>query len=337
MTRSSGEPDVVIVGAGVSGLMAAHVLVDRGLRVTMLDKGMSVGGRLATRRIGPGRADHAAQFFTVRAPAFREWVDRWLAAGVVYEWTKGFSDGSIGPESFDGHPRYAVRGGMNALAKHLASELNDLSQIDVNANVKAVIPKTDGWETQTESSAVYASRALLLTPPVPQSLALLGENVLSKADRETLKRVEYAPCMAGMFHVQGKVNLPEPGALQRPKEAISWIADNQRKGISQDATIITVHAAPEYSRRLWELTEDQVLATLQAALHPYLASGAEIIEAQLKRWRFALPTSLHPERFFLATRLPPLAFAGDAFGEARVEGAALSGLAAGAALAERLT
>ena len=105
---------------------------------------------------------------------------------------------------------------------------------------------------------------------------------------------------------------------------------------SPDAIIVTVHAAPQYSRELWGVPENVALETLEAGLHPFLASGASIIEAQLKRWRYALPTVLHPERFLIATGLAPLAFAGDAFGEARVEGATLSGLAAGAALAARL-
>ncbi|MEO8611011.1 MAG: FAD-dependent oxidoreductase [Chloroflexota bacterium] len=340
------KTDAVIVGAGLAGLMAAHVLIAHDLTVTLVDKGSSVGGRLATRRIGAGRADHGAQFFTVRAPEFADWVERWLAVGVVYKWGDGFSDGSIGHQGSDGHPRYAVHGGMNALAKYLAAELKNRPQplqIDVNAKVSALVPKPDGWEIRTESGANYASRGLLLTPPVPQSLALLVSGVdgdpLAHADREALQRIDYAPCVAGMFHVSGArsaVNLPEPGALQRPKEAISWIADNHRKGISPDATIITVHAAPEYSRELWDVPEDQALETLREALYPFLASGTSIIEAQLKRWRYALPTVLHPERFLMATGIAPLVFAGDAFGEARVEGATLSGLAGGEALAARL-
>ena len=107
----------VIIGAGLSGLMAARSLHDAGVEVTVIDKGRGVGGRLATRRIGDARFDHGAQFFTVRSDEFRSHVDGWLAAGVVREWCRGFGEN-------DGHPRYVGAGGMTSLAKHLASGLD---------------------------------------------------------------------------------------------------------------------------------------------------------------------------------------------------------------------
>lgn len=131
--------EVLIIGAGMSGLMAAHVLQRKGLHVMMVDKGRSVGGRLATRRIGPGRADHGAQFFTVRTPQFQTWVDGWLADGVVFEWSRSWSDGSLSSVRPDGHPRYAVRGGMKALAKHLAKGLD----VQVGMRIYSVVLAED--------------------------------------------------------------------------------------------------------------------------------------------------------------------------------------------------
>ena len=59
----------VVVGAGIAGLMAGRTLARAGHEVIVLDKGTSVGGRMATRRIGEATFDHGAQFFTVQLSA----------------------------------------------------------------------------------------------------------------------------------------------------------------------------------------------------------------------------------------------------------------------------
>lgn len=75
-------------------------------------------------------------------------------------------------------------------------------------------------------------------------------------------------------------------------------------------------------------------AAFERALRPWLAADAWILEEQVKRWRYAAPTVLHPERLLHVEAHAPLYIGGDAFKEPRVEGAALSGLAIGDALQE---
>ena len=53
-----------------------------------------------------------------------------------------------------------------------------------------------------------------------------------------------------------------------------------------------------------------------------------VIESSLARWRYSWVTNAHPEPFLAASEDPALLFCGDAFGQPKVEGAALSGLAA---------
>jgi renalase len=321
------ETDVLIVGAGLSGLMAANSLSGHRLRITVVDKGRSVGGRLATRRIGPGKADHGAQFFTVRSQDFERLIYDWLKTGLVFRWSTGWSNGSLDLKGkTDGYPRFAVKDGMNMLAKHLSTGLD----IHTNVQLTKIDSAGDYWVAVDEAGSQYHSRAIILTPPVPQSLALLdaGSFELMPDDRTTLSRISYSPCVAGLFWVDGPVNLPEPGAIQRPESPISWIADNQRKGISPEAPLITVHAGPEYSNHLWDQSSEDSLQALTAGLAPFMETHTRILEAQLKKWRYSLPVTLHPERSLTASYRPPLIFAGDAFGEPRVEGAALSGLAA---------
>lgn len=338
MTHTDANaPLVLIVGAGMAGLTAASQLIRRGCAVTLLDKGRSVGGRMATRRLGGGLADHGAQFFTVRSREFESAITFWREAEWIYRWSLGFSDGNRARSDVDGHARYAALGGMNALARHLAATLGT-ADIVLNATVEAVYLTDDRWHIVTNVGAEFPGDALLLTAPVPQSLALHGHlrTALAPTDRQTLEHIAYDPCLCGLFQIEGEVLLPEPGALQRPAHDFPWIADNQAKGISSGGRVITVHASGAFSRALWEAAEDDALAALEAELRQHLPSNARIVEKQLKRWRYAQPIALHSERFLLAQNLPPLAFAGDAFGEARIEGAYLSGLAAGRALADSL-
>lgn len=327
------QTDVLIVGAGLAGLMAARVLQEAGTPVLVVDKGRSVGGRMATRRIGNGMADHGAQFFTVREAEFKAYVDRWLEENLIFEWSRGWSDGSL-TDTRDGHPRYAVNGGMNALAKHVAEGLN----VRLNTKIESISPHNDGWRAVDESGTVYHARGMILTAPVPQSVALAdaGRTPLAPSDRAELVKIEYDPSLTAMFLVEGEVRLPPPGALQRPHAPIYWIGDNTRKGISPKATILTAQAGPTYSRQLWERTDSEILSAMRVDMLPILGERVKIVEAELKRWRYAQPRSLYKDRCLVATDLPPLIFAGDAFGGPRVEGAVLSGLTAGHTLAEKL-
>lgn len=339
MRTDNQNVDVLIVGAGMAGLLAGEALADDGWRVVVLEKEPAPGGRLSTRRIGPGVADCGAQFITVRSPEFSEMMERWMVVGLVFEWSAGWSDGSLGrttPE--DGHPRYAIRGGMRALADYVAGPLDVRCCEAVAAMIPEMASEDGAWRIRTHNNLIFQARAVLMTPPAPVALDLLRASQvrLHDADQSALEAITFAPALAGLFWVKGDVRLPEPGAVQRPGSPITWIADNRRKGISPDATLVTVHGSPEYSQQIWKLPDREVLGALEAGLRLFRSNQAETVARQLVRWPYAAPLNTHPARYLEARDLPPLVFAGDAFGHPRVEGAALSGLAAAHAVNTRL-
>jgi renalase len=316
------EAPVIIVGAGLSGLMAARTLKEHGIQAWVVDKGRSVGGRLATRRIQNGIADHGAQFFTARTPEFQTQVNTWMHQELVTVWGYGWSDGSTKQTPTDGHARYVCVGGMNALAQHLEQGLD----VAVNTEIANITWRGDHWLLTDLQENTHTARHLILTPPVPQSLKLLqkGQVPLASHDQEALARVEYGPCLCGLFVVEGDVDLPEPGAYQNFGETVYWIADNQRKGISSQR-VITLHVEARYSREHYDDPDSDNLAFLRQTLKPRLKNGASIIESQLKKWRYSIPLTTHPHDCLVAQGLP-LVFGGDAFGgRGRVEGAYISG------------
>ncbi len=316
----------IVVGAGIAGLLAARELQKEGWRVIVLDKGRGVGGRMATRRVGEGNFDHGAQFFTVRGERFVGLVEGWLAAGAAEEWTRGFADAS-GEQNEDGHPRYRGSEGMTSIPKHLARGL------DVHTGERAVRvePGDEGWEVACESGLRVAGAALILTAPVPQSLDLIesGSYTLPDEARRQLEAVSYDPCLALMALLDGPTGVPEPGGMQIKGEPLDWIGDNRRKGISQ-APAVTVHAGPGWSRAHFDDEEAEITHSLLTLAGHQLGTDLEpiTVDTSLARWRYSWVTEPHPEPCLVASDRPPLLFCGDAFGQPKVEGAALSGLAA---------
>ncbi len=316
----------IVVGAGISGLLAATALNDAGWRVTVLDKGRGVGGRMATRRMGGARFDQGAQFFTVRDERFEDLVDGWLARGAAAEWTRGFAD-AAGDANPDGHPRYRGSEGMTSIPKHLAANLD----VHTGERVVRVDRKGEGWTVACESGLSASGNALLLTAPAPQSLALAesGNHGLPEDVRQQLEGISYDPCLALMALLDGPSPVPEPGGVQIKGEPLDWIGDNATKGIS-DRPALTIHAGPQWSREHYEDAEADVTRALLDLAGERLGAdlSAASVETSLARWRYSWVTSSHEEPCLVASEDPPLLFCGDGFGQPKVEGAALSGLAA---------
>lgn len=335
----SGGPRVVIVGAGLSGLVAARELVAAGADVTVVDKGRSVGGRLATRRIEGARLDHGAQFFTVRTPAFQRRVDDWIERGVVHVWAHGF-DGD------DGHPRYVATAGMNSLAKDLSEGLH----VETSTMVFGLRP-SDGphrWDVVIDDGSLRSADAVIFTAPLPQTFSLLADiGVWDSGNPEVdevidqvvapygiefergLFRIPYDRTIGLLVRVDGPTEVPAPGGVQDPEGVFSFIGDNQAKGVSGEPAI-TFHVGAEWSEEHWEDDTDSLREALLAAADEWLGD-ARVLDAQVKKWRFAMPREVWPDPCW-TTADGTIVVAGDAFAGPRVEGAHNSGLAAAHAI-----
>ncbi|HCA85535.1 MAG TPA: oxidoreductase, partial [Streptomyces sp.] len=87
--HSTDRWDVVVIGAGLSGLTAAARLTGAGLDVTVLEAAPAIGGRLATDDVDGFRLDHAGRLLDpsltslAGAPGLRGLSMRPLSRGVL--------------------------------------------------------------------------------------------------------------------------------------------------------------------------------------------------------------------------------------------------------------
>ncbi|MGH3309359.1 MAG: FAD-dependent oxidoreductase, partial [Streptomyces sp.] len=65
------DADVVVVGAGLAGLAAAHHLTGAGLQVIVLEATSRVGGRMATERVDGYLLDSCGRLLCPSWPEFR--------------------------------------------------------------------------------------------------------------------------------------------------------------------------------------------------------------------------------------------------------------------------
>ncbi len=290
----------------MAGLAAGQRLQSAGWRVTIVDKGRVAGGRMATRTFDEGRFDYGAQFFTTRDDSFAELARPWIASGLAVPWTEH---------------RFRSAEGMRAVAETLAAGL------DVRTGVKVVRVESagGGWTVELETGETVQTGKLLLTPPVPQSLALLeqGGVELEAADRGVLEQASYWKCVTILVRVEGTTQVGENGFAEPGDGVLAWVGDNQAKGVSAMPGCLTLHGTREFSEAHWDEPQAVAVHAMLAAAEPYFSG--RVRSYYLHRWRYAEPAMQMPELFHAVDRL---VFAGDVFGGGRVGGAVASGLAA---------
>ncbi len=278
--------------------MAAQHLKGAGIDVTVLDKANRPGGRMATRPFEGATFDYGAQFFTARSERFAAFQRAWETSGLVRLWEQD---------------RFIGQSGMNSICAHLAQGLD----LRCGVKVRQIYETAGHWTLQTDFGETILADALIITSPVPQTLAMLDRAIPELDD------VAYDRCLALMAILEAPQDFKVDG------ERIAWVADNHRRGISPLANSVTIHSGPQFSSDNWEINAEEVA---QRMLGNVAATAWK-----LHRWKYAKPTTQYKDNCFEVASSAPLLLAGDAFGGPRVEGAALSGLAAAERLLARLS
>lgn len=251
-------PRVVIVGAGLSGLVAARDLVGRNIEVVLVDKGRRIGGRFCTRRVElpDGRVasfDLGPQLLTrvldVGSPTTLHHAPwRWFDPGVEIAW--GYLNVTDVQENDPPHrPRHlggnlAIAGGMRELPFSIAAGLGGRVRLHDYTRVERLERSAGNWRVhlrslRDDSVTTEPAHVVVLTAPLPQSLELLASSGIELPEETLLKwrEVRYQRCVAlyGVFNV-GNLRLPPGGMRFDGSGPLLWVTDNSLKTVSAAAS-----------------------------------------------------------------------------------------------------
>ncbi|MFF3624500.1 FAD-dependent oxidoreductase [Streptomyces sp. NPDC002467] len=202
MLSSSNHADVVIVGAGVSGLAAAHHLIAAGVTVTVLESADDPGGRMATVSADGFRLDRIGQLLNTsyteleRTPGLEDLTLRPFAPGVLVH-----TDGK------------QLRAGALTPARALASGSLDQARLSAALGRLAALPE-EKLLARPERTALAALRSRGLPPrTVNGVLRPLLATLLRDPELTTSSRVAD---LALRTFARGRLAVPEGGAAALP-------------------------------------------------------------------------------------------------------------------------
>ena len=307
--------DVLVIGAGMTGISCARHLHASGLDVVVLDKGRGIGGRMATRRAEINgqtiRFDHGAQYVTARDAGFQQALNEISDSAVL--WADAGKPGA-----------YAGVPGMSSIPKALAEGLT----IHQSERVEKLELHDGCWLATTEANSWQAKR-VVMTVPFPQVAPIIGEDHPLSAK---LTGLEFAPCMTLMAAFKPHTELDKTTRLNEASD-LSWIAFNSGKPGREDAVDAWLaQASVEWSAarvnqyKAKSEQEMQVLLCEALSLDP-----ADILHLAFHSWLYArIVNPLGAP--YLVDETQSLYLGGDWCLGARVESAWQSGTAIAQAL-----
>ncbi len=313
---------VGIIGAGIAGLTLATRLVEAGHEVKLLDKGRGVGGRTSTRRGDPAAFDHGAQYFTVRDPRFRTFLDEHLPPEVRQRWEGRFARLEQG-ELLDENrldPRYVGVPGMNAIARALATKLD--AQTD--GRVVRLSGQPGRWILSVANGYDPGPLDWVVSTAPPTQTAALFEGISPIAT--TIGQVRMRPCFTLMIAPADGAELPFDG-IRAKHPVLGWLANNHSKPGREPIPALVIQSSPEWAEARIDAQPIDVIQSLKQATAECFGIDLEAPTFEsVHRWLYAQPVEPLGSEFVIDPQAR-IAACGDWCLSGKVEGAFLSGLA----------
>ena len=199
-------PSIAIIGAGCSGLAAAHELRDAGYAVTIFEQNQQVGGRAATREQEGFIYDYGAQYIKRGSPISISLITERFQLDDLIDIAKPVwifdGDGHIqeGDPIQNAEPKWNYRSGLHALTKRMAQGLD----IRLQTHISSMQQSVTGWklfDQQGENCGEFDH--VLITMPASEAAELVKNSKIQDRQQEEicalLEKAKYNPLISVML------------------------------------------------------------------------------------------------------------------------------------------
>jgi renalase len=289
MTSRAEQVDVVVVGAGVSGLACARALAAGGRAPRVLDRARGVGGRCATHRMEGQPVDIGVFVLHGRDPAF-------LAAlrAVPGERMEGWPRRVEGngrpchPDSFAvGEERVVWNGGVSTFPRHLAAGLD----VRLQAEVASLELGRGPPRVTTRAGAVLEARDVVLALAPEQALQMLADVAAPPPAVISARAVlgnAFSEASLSLAAVYRPGTAPPPWDAAYPEDSRVLLAVSHDSGKRSSPAFLAMvyQARPRWSREHMDEDgwPDLLLEEVARWLGPWAATPQHV---HPHRWRYA--------------------------------------------------
>ena len=326
-----------VIGAGLSGLIAAKELSLAGHEVIVFEKERSQGGRVASKIVNDNIVvDPGLSYFSVQSDEFRPFVDELKQKELIAEWTDHFglyddiTFHEINPNR-DFSTYYCAPGGMQSIVKHLSRwvdvrsnvQVGGLTHIGRNRRVKR------SWMINlTNISVEEVDAVIIATPAIPAYgiLHITQDETPSKKISSILDEVRYDCTYAYSF---GWGNKTQPGwrGVEINSPVLNWISNEASKRPDQQQTAFVAKSTHAFGIEHIDSDPETVMGAMDEEIQRIMGDNYHFPEWRtLDFWRHAYVRN-PIDQYFIEMEMEeaPLALVGDYFMGHSFEDAYLSG------------
>ncbi len=316
---------IAIIGAGISGLRCASLLLEQGATCALFDKSRGFGGRTSTRRKDNWRFDHGTGYFSATDPDFLDHLKTLLP------WQP------TGAEPNE--QLYVGATGNNELAKNIATAITAHSPNTLTTHLGTTIEKvtsaqTKGWQLSSPGGEAFGPFDMVIsTVPPPQAAKILAE--LKSSVTEGLNNLQTYCTWALMLVTKEQLTtldlVREPNANisrivaehSKPQRQTLQTESGTENGFRGNAQYV-VQASRAFSQTHINATPEAISQLMLNELNTMYGPLPELLHSQAHRWLHAgIQAPLG--KAYLFDRNRGLAAAGDWCTGTTAEDAFLSG------------